>query len=54
MLDLFLKSWVLYLEWVKKIELISGLEMSYWFCGILVLVYVVKERENYVLLNLNY
>lgn len=54
MLDLSLKSRALYPEWVKKIESISGLETSYWPCGILAPVYAVKERENYVLPNLNY
>jgi len=41
LLELCLKSRMLYPEWVKKIEAISGVSTGYWPCGILAPAYEV-------------
>lgn len=43
MLDLCLRSRVLYPDWVQKLEQLTGLETGYWTCGILAPVYASEE-----------
>ena len=48
MLDLCLASRVLYPEWVKKIEAISGVATGYWACGILAPRYIEQRGEDWL------
>ncbi|MGK7932985.1 MAG: FAD-dependent oxidoreductase, partial [Microcystaceae cyanobacterium] len=46
MLDLCLKSRWLYPEWVKKLEQLTGLETSYYPCGILAPIYDLPDEDT--------
>lgn len=46
MLDLCLRSRLLYLEWTRKLEELSGEPTGYWPCGILAPVYETKGRQR--------
>ena len=46
MLELAIKSRSLYPEWINKLEQLTGVNVSYWPCGILAPVYQQEDKTN--------